>query len=743
MKYHRRSPDISADTDVESTSPINLGADLESAKSAELFNQLVVLSTEIAQISEDAQRANKLEQTTAGQLTTISGEMANTQQQRNLTEEYIKKWGSLRRQAENGISTTSEGSSTTLAEQVISEESTASAHYQRCQSHRRHAQEQREQIILMAQQWAALRQRSIMALVDSEPDEQISSEIEISTHDLQRYERGVASVQTDRQNAERARAHAYARMNKWRAVGVNSESIIRDTSELDAADKIIDQATRQLIAIQATLNQALVPRKAAIAQFHEQARIIEQYSTAITGIETDGFGSYLIRSSADQRSLIFDINRIAQEDGAKRAGRPRSSNNVKKAQRAAKARERRAIEAALKREGAQDTTNTDNSRRGKHRKQRRSTWRVKEAPAGPLSENIAFAGSQPALRQNEERLARLAPDEQIIYADHLERSRIRGKHAAIQDADLRRLIPMSVYSPPHAAIPLGEGASMIAIRGADPEQLASAFKNGLTTLETWLSEPAKAWRQKVGSRTRLRYHAGHLVAAWSPALAQKAVDGSLDSALSHEVDRVIARLDLTGHRVAAILHTDSESGHPHLHIQFSRIRESDTSLWSMEGRERTPGLWLHARSNTALAGGETALEDDVDALAGWGPAAIAGELMMADQNLAITRRSIYGMEVRVPIQGPLAAKRLAAVGSMEGSLAGGVWKFGLGRDKKEVDAWLHDLKAAQESNDQKRIDEILRNKPKNRGYWLRPTEEPPPGTAWVFKRGFGWYLMRI
>jgi len=234
-----------------------------------------------------------------------------------------------------------------------------------------------------------------------------------------------------------------------------------------------------------------------------------------------------------------------------------------------------------------------------------------------------------------------------------------------------------------------------------------------------------------------------LVAAWSDILKDIARSGnSLEEAAAYRVDEAIARLDLAGHRVAAYWHTDSQSGHPHLHIVWARVRDEDLSVWSLESRARASVLWLHARSNTVTAAGADALPADVDALAGYSDAAVDAEVLMAHDLLTVQRRLLDGTVLKVAVQGEAAARRMAQVGSGPPQLAGGVWRFGLGPEPKQYRAWKRRMEKAELSGDKDRKKAVRAERPPVRGYWL-PLRGHLCGLSEVLNdQGLGAYLAR-
>lgn len=566
-----------------------------------------------------------------------------------------------------------------------------------------------------------------------------------------------AERRTDRHSIELAQAkrikdHVYARMHGWREVWKSISTALTDEDRIAVEQDLANTITAKINTFQLALITAYHQRHHSAALVTRGQHRVSVIQSVLTGIDQFGFSRYLTRASEAEQTLIHEVRDDLQKQGAVHLGRrPATHNDVTKTAakvlRATKARERRARQAQ---EYVLSATNEEEqeAHRTRHREKRRRDRDAAQISAASFdpdvrSINPSCDGSQPVRRQHEERLALLAPDERVTYQARLRRARERGHAAALHDAALRQACwPMLPYHAPHPAIPLGRGARLIAVRGGDANALALAMSRDSNALESWLAEPSAKRLIAMGKRARLQHVAGHLVAAWSPTLSIAAQNGVLDEALAHEVDRLVARLDLVGHRVTAVLHLDSISRHPHLHILFARVNETDSSLWSLDGRERAPALWLHARANTALAGGKSALDHDVDALAGPGEAAVTGELLMASHRLAATRHSVDGQTTRIPLQGPEAARRIAEVGTLHGALAGGIWKFGLGVDQQAQRQWQIAMQEAHQRGDQEMMAKAQQSRPLSRGYWLRPVDVAPTGSEWLFRSGYGWYLSR-
>ena len=350
----------------------------------------------------------------------------------------------------------------------------------------------------------------------------------------------------------------------------------------------------------------------------------------------------------------------------------------------------------------------------------------------------------PKRRFHEERLARLNPNDRIVFAKFLAWSRQRGWAAAIADAHSRSNNFQRRYTNPHAAIPLGSGARLIAVRGGSPgfeQLLAARMQADPQALEMWLSEPVAGRVTIMGNRSRLKHGALHLINSWSPDLRYSALRGDLDEALARETDLLLARLGLTGHRAATVLHLDSKSGHPHTHIVVSRVSD-DGTLWSLQGRERAVALWLHGRSNTVACFGPDALHDDIDALAGPSDAAKAGEALLFYGKLAADRHHIDGRCERVAIQGKEAASRMWQVGTTGQDLAGGIWLFGLGADPTAKESWESMMNEVRASGDKIQEMEIKNQKPTQRGYWLPIQDLMKDSQKKKSQNGFGRYLIR-
>lgn len=435
----------------------------------------------------------------------------------------------------------------------------------------------------------------------------------------------------------------------------------------------------------ASIESTLVPVRDKIQSLSAMA---DEVQVVLTGVTAYGLTGYLGRCTASQKAILDQIAREIAEDAARSAGRkPRKK-------RTAAQKERHMLERRAARRGV--------------------------PVEALLPGDLVIPTLTPARRHHDQRVTSRGGGDG--YARRLATSRALGHAAAIADADHRRACPpeAAVTLPPSLPAALGDGARLIgfcdpcgslAARGLGPEDLFSA---GL--LEHWLGEPASARIAAKGPKSRLTAPLIHIVAAWTPELADRARSGDLDLPFYHAFRSLTARLDLLGHRAVAVLHLDSASGHPHLHILISRVREDDHSLFSVDGSQRALALWLNARSNTALTHGNEALPADIDALAAPGKAAMAAEHLMAADGLTIIRSPVAGGKIQVPIQGPEAAKRIASVGSCSEPLAGGIWLFGVGADPKAKASWEAAMRAARRDGDVGRVAELLAAKPRNRGY---------------------------
>jgi len=498
---------------------------------------------------------------------------------------------------------------------------------------------------------------------------------------------------------------------------------------------------RELIRVQRT---ALEKAQAEAKALDCQAALLQQVVAGATAV---GMGGYLARAAPEARAVVHSVLGEACADGQARAGRharnePDAAVEERRRRKADRERERRrAAKAALETLPQPERERIEAELKARHREDRRQR-RQADQPSTAL--DPAVDGSRPRSRQHEERIAKAAPDQQAMLTARIISARERGRAAAARDADARASHGATPWRNLHAPIRLPDGCSLVAIRGGNrtlAETTAAILKPG--GLERWLLGPALERESQMGGRSRLVCAAGHLTAAWSDILKDLARSGhTLEEAAAYRIDQIIARLDLDGHRVAAYWHTDSNSGHPHVHLVWARVRDEDLSLWTLESRARASALWLHARSNTVMAAGPEALQADVDALGGLGEAAVDAGVLMAHDALVAHRRLIDGTVQAIPLQGQQAAHRLAHVGIGPQALAGGVWRFGLGPDPIAYKAWNRQLAAAQRSGSPEEVKAIMSSHPKNRGYWL-PLEGVATGLSAVLATGgFGTYLGR-
>lgn len=515
------------------------------------------------------------------------------------------------------------------------------------------------------------------------------------------------------------------------AVAVPSRTDPARTVDLQSLRRQRDEEQRQLQHAQRKTNA-----------LSSQTSVLRQVAT---GAAAMGMGNYLARASPEAKAVVQECYREACEAGAARAGRRAEpamdpAAEEKRRRKAERERERRrAAKAALAELPADARERKEVERKTKHRDDRRERRQVEARAPDPVLD-----GSRPRHRQHEERIEKAAPDKKALMTARLLTARERGHAAAVRDAAARGRHVEGTWQNAHPPLALPDGCKLIAVRGdpGDPDDtMAAILEPG--GLERWLREPAEERAKRMNGRARLVYTAGHITAAWSDILKDMARHGtSLEEAAAYRVDEAIARLDLAGHRVAAYWHTDSATGHPHLHIVWARVRDADLSLWSLESRSRATALWLHARSNTVMASGPAALRDDVDALAGFGDAAVDAEVMMANDDIVAHRRLIDGTDLEISLQGDAAAGRVARVGAGPAFLAGGVWRFGLGPDPDLYRAWKKSLAAAKRTGDMKQIDAVLEKRPPNRGYWL-PLRGETKGLQDVLASwGFGGYLSK-
>jgi hypothetical protein len=503
-----------------------------------------------------------------------------------------------------------------------------------------------------------------------------------------------------------------------------------------------DSDLKRLRQRHATEQALLMESQHAVQSQAAQTVILRQ---VVDGAAAMGMGSYLARASPDAKVIIQEIHRKACDEGKSRVGRrPQSAVDneaeTKRRRKAQRERERRHAAKQLLAALPEDQRKSiEAERKARHGADRRKRRQVEVLAPDPVLD-----GSRPRHRQHETRIKNAEPHKKALMTARILTARERGHAAAIRDANARQQHAAGAWSNPHAARKLPDGCKLIAVRGGrgDPDEtMSSILEPG--GLEMWLKEPAAERAMRMNGRARLVHVAGHITAAWADILKDMARTGtSLEEAAAYRVDEAIARLDLAGHRVAAYWHTDSATGHPHLHIVWARVRDSDLSLWSLESRSRATALWLHARSNTVIAAGHEALRDDVDALGGFSDAAVDAEVMLANDDIVAHRRLIDGICQEIPLQGGAAVGRVARLGVGPTFLAGGMWLFGLGPDPDRVRVWKKALAAAKQSGDKQRIKAVIADRPNNRGYWLPLRGEVKGLEDVLASDSFGDYLSR-
>jgi hypothetical protein len=540
-----------------------------------------------------------------------------------------------------------------------------------------------------------------------------------------------------------------SRQKKLAALRSAVHSLLQRVQSLSMPDRNPERASLQM-----ALDSLLVERQQAVDAvrgIHRRAKELADQRLIIqdivSGASSEGLGRYLSRASPATRKVVDELMAEARARGQAGAGRTArqladpvaEARRERKIERERERRQRaRVALAALPEEArAQVIENRLAKRRDNRRRQRKAEQRA-QAPDPILD------GSRPRTRKHEKRIAAAAPDERGMMTARVLTARERGWAAAVRDEASRRSFQTGTWCNPHDPMPLPDGCRLIAVRGGS-ENAAETMRAILQPggLEQWLMEPVMQRSLKIGGRSRLVFGAGHLVAAWSDILKDMARSGdSLEEAAAYRVDEAIARMDLAGHRVAAFWHTDSKSGHPHLHIVWARVRDEDLSVWSLESRARASVLWLHARSNTVAAAGAETLPADVDALAGYSDAAVDAEVLLAHDLLTVQRRLLDGTVLMVPVQGEAAARRLAQVGSGPRQLAGGIWRFGLGPEPKPYRAWKRRMEKAELSGDEELKKAVRAERPPIRGYWL-PLRGHRCGLAEVLNdHGLGTYLAR-
>ena len=457
--------------------------------------------------------------------------------------------------------------------------------------------------------------------------------------------------------------------------------------------------------------------KSLLQAAEEQRKIIEE---TCQGIRNHGFSGYLQRAPQAERKVILQLTQEAQQEGAKGRGRKaadyRDPRKKKKEKYAAKARERR---AAQKIQPPTEETKAQDDLRRKKRRDARRQQRQHERQEQNQQDQITRSDIAPLERRHDQRMVKMSPEQQAIYQARLEKSREKGRQALVKDLTAHRALGVQkFYQPLHGSVSHSQGSRLIAVRGDNWQGALAGLTKNTLVLEDWLADPARQRNADQGGRARLNFAAGHLLVALPAHLHGALKTGKKDASLAYIIDRLIARMGLEGHRVSAYLHLDSKSGHPHLHITFARVRMQDLSLWSLEGRMRTPAMWVHGRTETALGFGEDVIPDDLDALGGSGEAALAGEALMASGKLFATRKDLGGKVTKIPLQGHEAAIRLHAVGQSPSPLPGGMGKFGCGKDPKEEKAWAEALKKAKKEGNHELIKQLMARKPENRGWWL-------------------------
>ena len=446
-----------------------------------------------------------------------------------------------------------------------------------------------------------------------------------------------------------------------------------------------------------------------VADARLQARIA---TSAKNGVATHGFVGYLERSQGPERSLLQSLLQMAQSEGRKKAGRPPASSQdpqaTIKAERAAKMRNERDRDKAESNKATKPLRSNDGQ-----------VGKADVKSERPSTKGIEIGDITPITRQHEERMRSLPLEERKRYADRLQQSRAWGKEALQAEIEAyQKLGKPAVYNCPHAGIQLGPQVQLVAIRGDQCHEDLADIAAGKMPLERWLAEPAIARNKLKGKGSRLTKAAGQILIALPVGIQAKMKLLQQHRILEFMVDLAIARLSLEGHRVAAYLHLDSHSGHPHLHVVFSRVRMTDKALWNLDGRSRTPALWLHGRAQTALGFGMKTYPQDIDALGGMGEAALDGEVLMIHGNLKATRTSLDGELESIPLQGDAAAKRIHGVGRPPCPVPGGIALFGLGRDPKAESVWKTAVSDARKNLDHQRLRALMAHRPPKRGWWL-------------------------
>jgi hypothetical protein len=540
----------------------------------------------------------------------------------------------------------------------------------------------------------------------------------------------------DLHQAQQREAKAYATVCGWRQVREQAIALVPKAQRVEdhhRASRVLQTTQRDLIHHQQSAQRLQRDADAAARQAASAAAERRSATTAREGVQAEGFARYLHRAPPDQKIHLQEVLNEAQRAGKSASGRPAAGDHdpraAAKALKAAKARDRRRLAKGLPPDP--EAVAKAEQLRARHRDKRREQRAIEQA---------INDGFSPVRRQHAERMVAMKPDDQVFYQRRLDLSRARGAQAIAAELHARqRLGPDISYVAPHAGIALGSAARLIAVRGDGWQDILRKITRHEPFADAWLGDPARQRNTAKGSRARLVHAAGHLLIALSAYRREDLASGAHDQALAQLVDLLVARLALLGHRVAAILHLDSDSGHPHLHLIFARVRTDDLSLWNVEGRERIPALWLHARTQTILACGEEAQSHDIDALGGGSPAALAGEVLMAAGKLTATRTLVDGTVETLTLQGRDAATRLHQVGRLPHELPGGIVTFGLGPDPETASIWAHAVAVAKVAGDHDRLKDLMAHQPANRGWWL-PCRSTAKGTSAL--SGFEDYLFR-
>lgn len=541
-------------------------------------------------------------------------------------------------------------------------------------------------------------------------------------------------------NAVRAlMSHAVQRLRRWTGLITTTRQSIAWAQQLDVAVRLAARLQGSRTAVisavtpqQRQVDQASITAQAARAAVAKQRKQVELIRDTMSGIATSKLGQYLARAPAPNAMLIRQVHAEALAEGQHSAGRPAGRGSDP-----AEGRTERAAKALARRLDPERCTPPANTPANLH------VPPPVISPPATATPDPAVDGSRPQRRNHEEAMQAMPSALAWVYRQRLDESRRIGHAAAVADAVAGRTAKPILYQAPHAAINLPGGARLIAVRGGDPLELMERMQTDPQGMEKWLAEPALRRNAKLGKKARLTHVAGAVVAAWAPTLFQLAQNGVLDEAFACQVDLFVARMGLEGCRVCAFLHLDSVTGHPHLHLSFSRVRDADGALWSMEGRQRAAALWFHARSNTARLRGADALLDDVDALGVTSPASFTAQLMMGSQTLFAERHLLDGTTERIPLQGYDAAQRVSTVGVSEHSLAGGIWLFGTGADPGETQRWNKAVQHANAANNPTAAAQLHKLKPKARGYWLQVLKSSTGRYELRYSENYGWYLMRI